>query len=298
MPHRRRSFWIGLGAQPDRQDDQRGRQDAAVQGPDEESHQGREPGAAGRRRGDLVRDRPARIRLDHPLAGGQREQREDRRRRKADDDRAGDGRRARAGRRAVTRLCQPALRSDRVEVEVTTWQLEMTAPSDLVPAPRPDLAVTLIRAERPSPELNRFLYTAVGGHWYWLDRLPWTYARWLAWLSRAGVETWVAYVDGTPAGYFELDATAHASVELAYFGLLPAFTGRGVGGWLLTKALRRAWALGPRRVWVHTCSLDGPHALANYRARGMRVCGAETALQVLPDQPSGPWPGAGTAHLS
>jgi GNAT superfamily N-acetyltransferase len=178
------------------------------------------------------------------------------------------------------------------DVEVTTWHLEMTAASDLVPAARPGLDVALVRALRPSPELSRFLYTAVGGDWYWLDRLPWTSERWLAWLSRAGVETWVASVDGTPAGYFELDATAEESVELAYFGLLPAFVGRGLGGWLLTEALRRAWALAPRRVWVHTCSLDGPHALANYRARGMRVCRVETAVQQLPERPPGPWPGA------
>ncbi len=25
------------------------------------------------------------------------------------------------------------------------------------------------------PELNRFFYKAIGGDWYWIDRLPWTY---------------------------------------------------------------------------------------------------------------------------
>lgn len=175
---------------------------------------------------------------------------------------------------------------------MTTWSLEMTAPSDLRPAPQPALEVALIQARRASPELSRFLYTAVGGRWYWLDRLPWTYERWQEWLARPGVETWVAYVDGTPAGYFELDGSAGDSVELAYFGLLPEVTGRGLGGWLLTRALERAWALGPRRVWVHTCTLDGPWALANYRARGMRICAVETAMQQLPPQSPGPWPGA------
>ena len=50
-------------------------------------------------------------------------------------------------------------------------------------------------------------------------------------------------------------------VEIAYFGLLPAFHGRGWGGALLEHALRRGFELGSR-VWVHTCTLDGPHALA------------------------------------
>ena len=172
----------------------------------------------------------------------------------------------------------------------------MTDPAELRRVPRPDLDVTLIHARRPSPELGRFLYTAVGGPWYWTDRLSWTYQRWLEWLARPGIETWVAHVDGTPAGYFELDGTTAGSVELAYFGLMPEVVGRGLGGWLLTKALERAWALGPRRVWVRTCSLDGPRALANYRARGMRVFHVETATQVLPEQPPGPWPGAGSTR--
>lgn len=69
------------------------------------------------------------------------------------------------------------------------------------------------------------------------------------------------------AGYCELHPVG-ADVEIAYFGLLPAFHGRGLGGALLEHALRRGFELGAR-VWVHTCSLDGAHALANYRARGL-----------------------------
>jgi len=179
-----------------------------------------------------------------------------------------------------------------VQVEVTTWSLQMTDPGELRRAPKPDLDLALTRARRPSPELSRFLYTAVGGNWYWIDRLAWTYEQWLDWQSRPGVETWVAYVEGTPAGYFELDASSAGQVELAYFGLLPAFVGQGLGGWLLSEALGRAWALGPDRVWVHTCTLDGPHALANYQARGMRVFHEAVAVQELDAEPPGPWPGA------
>lgn len=159
-------------------------------------------------------------------------------------------------------------------MQVTTWSLEMRSPEELRPAPRPsafaDLA--LVQARRPSPAFARFLYATVGRDWQWIDRLPWSDAEWLAWLDRPRVETWVAYVEGTPAGYFQLDgASEPGSVEIAYFGLMPGFIGKGLGGWLLTEAIRRAWALGAARVWVHTCSLDGPHALANYQARGLRV---------------------------
>jgi GNAT superfamily N-acetyltransferase len=53
--------------------------------------------------------------------------------------------------------------------------------------------------------------------------------------------------------------------------LLPEFIGRGLGGALLTSAIDEAWRLSPKRVWVHTCTLDHPQALANYQARGMVV---------------------------
>lgn len=51
------------------------------------------------------------------------------------------------------------------------------------------------------------------------------------------------------------------NVEIAYFGLLPRFIERGLGGALLTATVERAWAMGARRVWVHTCSLVHPSAL-------------------------------------
>src|SRR5438132_11321889 len=85
------------------------------------------------------------------------------------------------------------------------------------------------RADVPSPELSRFLYTAVGGQWYWTDRLNWDYARWLTYLDRPAVETLVLYVSGTPAGYVELEVQANDNVEVAYFGLLPRFIGNGLG---------------------------------------------------------------------
>ena len=75
-------------------------------------------------------------------------------------------------------------------------------------------------------------------------------------------------VRGAPAGYFELRRDDEADVEIAYFGLLHQFLGRGLGAHLLTEAVERAWAIGATRVWLHTCSLDHPAALPNYVKRG------------------------------
>ena len=161
-------------------------------------------------------------------------------------------------------------------MEVTTWYLEMRHPDELRGRPVPEGDLTVVRAALPSPAFSRFLYTAVGGNWHWTERLPWDDDHWQQYLARPEVETWVAYISGTPAGYIELEAQRDSNVEIVYFGLLPSFIGRGLGGYLLTFGVQRAWAMGARRVWLHTCSLDGPHALANYQARGFRIYRTET----------------------
>jgi len=175
---------------------------------------------------------------------------------------------------------------------VTTTSLEMTDRDQLRPAGAGGPGFQLIRAEIPCPELNRFLYTVVGADWWWYSRLPWDRVRWLAYLDRPDLETWIAYVSGTPAGYFELERQGGGDVELAYFGLLPGFIGKGLGGQLLTAAIARAWDMAARRVWVHTCDLDHPQALSNYQARGFRIFRTEQKMEALPDEPLQPWPGA------
>jgi ribosomal protein S18 acetylase RimI-like enzyme len=177
-------------------------------------------------------------------------------------------------------------------ISVTTYYLEMHKPRDLRPKRSPRTDLTLGRVVTPSPELNRFFYTTVGADWYWTVRLPWTYQRWLEYLNRPELVTWILSVQGVPAGYFELEAQPGPEVEIAYFGLLPQFVGTGLGGHLLTCAIERGWARGARRVWVHTCSLDHPQALANYQARGMTLYKQETQLEEQPSRSPGPWPGA------
>lgn len=175
---------------------------------------------------------------------------------------------------------------------VTTWYLEQRERAQLKPARVPSPAPQFIRAEIPSPALNRYLYTHVGGDWYWQDRLSWTYARWMQWLDRPQVQTWVMHERGTPAGYFELEKQPSDDVEIAYFGLAPEFIGRGLGGHLLTVCLEKAWAMNAKRVWVHTCSLDHPVALKAYQARGMTLYKTETHEKDVPERPIGLWPGA------
>jgi GNAT superfamily N-acetyltransferase len=139
---------------------------------------------------------------------------------------------------------------------------------------------------------HRFLSGTVGARWTWYTRLSWDYARWLAYLDRPELETCVAHVSRSPAGYFELEGQGEGNVEVAYFGLFPGFIGKGVGGELLTGAIIRAWDMGAAQVWVHTCDLDHQAALPNYQARGLQVFRIEQRVEQLPDEPLKPWPGA------
>lgn len=186
--------------------------------------------------------------------------------------------------------------SKRATVRIT--YLEMLSPDEVRPSASTPPDTLLMQAAEASPELGRFLYTAVGGAWYWRDRLAWTWREWHERLSRPEVETWVLYVRGTPAGYFELEAQPKGNAQIIYFGLIPSFVGRGLGGYLLTKAAERAWRMrsGIVRVWVHTCSLDHASALPNYLKRGFRIFTEETTVLNLPDVPPGPWPGAMGPH--
>jgi GNAT superfamily N-acetyltransferase len=153
--------------------------------------------------------------------------------------------------------------------------LEMTEPGALRAAPVPagDLA---IRLEAPCPApLYRSLYLGVGEAYRWTDRAAWTDEEIEAHLRSSRSEVWTLRVDGEIGGYFELTLCEDGSVEIAYFGLLPAFVGRGLGGHLCSEAVRRAWARAPTRVWLHTCTFDHPAALGNYIKRGFKVTRVE-----------------------
>ncbi len=173
--------------------------------------------------------------------------------------------------------------------DITTYYLEMTDPGQLLPAKSPRTPFELRQAEIPLPELNRFLYAAVGPKYHWLDRRVWSYERWSAYLDRPEVETWIAYVRNTPAGYFELERQAGEQTEIVYFGLLEKFVGQGLGGAMLTAAVERAWRPPTRRVWVHTCTLDHPQALPNYQARGFRLYQEEVKPKDIQPLPTEPW---------
>jgi GNAT superfamily N-acetyltransferase len=172
--------------------------------------------------------------------------------------------------------------------QVTTYFLDMNHPGRLRPKPAPLGGLALSRVEHPTPELNHFFFVNVGRPWRWYSRLAWSYAEWSGYVQRPGVHTWLGYLDGSPLGYAEL-VEKQGQVELAFFGMLPGFLSKGLGGWFLSEALKCAWRLNPQRVWVHTCSLDHKYAVANYQARGFRLYDEKTEVETIPDDDDPIW---------
>jgi GNAT superfamily N-acetyltransferase len=173
-------------------------------------------------------------------------------------------------------------------IEVTRTYLEMRAASAFLAARCDDPSVRIEQMHECSPSFYRHLYVEVGKNYHWIDRLPWSDEQIADHLQQAEITLWLMTCGDAPAGYFELRHCEDGSVEIAYFGLLPAFLGRGLGKHLLTCATEQAWADGANRVWLHTCTLDDPAALPNYLKRGFQPFKTEKYSVELPAMKSVP----------
>ena len=128
-------------------------------------------------------------------------------------------------------------------------------------------------------QLNKFFYKSVGQKHNWVDRLIWTEKQWIEYVSNPKVETYVLKAKGDFAGYFELILHLEANeVEIACLGLLAEYQNKKLGSFILSAAIKNSFLKKPKRVWVHTCSLDHKNALNNYISRGMKVFKTETVL--------------------
>ncbi|UCD82164.1 MAG: GNAT family N-acetyltransferase [Desulfobacterales bacterium] len=175
-----------------------------------------------------------------------------------------------------------------MEIETTTTFLEMLSRKDFKPKILNRDDVWVKKVEIPTPVINHFFFVNVGRPWKWYSRLKWTLAEWKALVEKETVTTWIGYIKGSPFGYIELVRQLE-SVEIAFFGLLPQYIGMGLGGFLLSEAIRLAWELNPQRVWVHTCTLDHKYALDNYLARGLIICKKEKKIEQIPDDDDPIW---------
>ena len=130
----------------------------------------------------------------------------------------------------------------------------------------------LVKKINPDFQLNKFFYKQVGKKHRWLDRLNWSDEKWINYISNENLDTYIISDSENLVGFFELLNNPHLSeTEISYFGLLEEYIGRGIGGYALSVAIRKSFEKDIKRVWLHTCTLDHPNALKNYKARGMTV---------------------------
>ena len=128
-------------------------------------------------------------------------------------------------------------------------------------------------------QLNKFFYKRIGKKHHWVDRLSWSDKQWIDYVSDKKVITYVLKFKDDLAGYFELILHPEKEeVEIAYLGLLEEYQNKKLGSHLLSSAIKNSFINKPKRVWVHTCSLDHKNALNNYKSRGMKIFKTETIL--------------------
>ncbi|KQT31698.1 GCN5 family acetyltransferase [Sphingomonas sp. Leaf412] len=154
---------------------------------------------------------------------------------------------------------------DEVATIVTTLEMRRRPPL----RPLPASPLRLVRWAMPDPDKYRILFRRVGARWLWYSRLAMDDAALTAIVHDPDIHVHAA-VDraGVEVGMLELDFRHAGQCELSYVALVPELAGKGLGRWLMAEALARAWAPGVERVWLHTCTLDHPHALGFYRAQG------------------------------
>ena len=161
--------------------------------------------------------------------------------------------------------------------EVQRNYLEINSIQYLKKVIEPEGSYSLELLDPVNFQLNKFFYRNIGKKHKWIDRLVWTDAQWIDYVSNKNVKTYVFKFKNDLAGFFELIShDDKKEVEIAYFGLLEEFQNKKLGSYLLSEAIQKSFNKGIDRVWVHTCSLDHKNALNNYIARGMKIFKTET----------------------
>ncbi|MDQ0320377.1 GNAT superfamily N-acetyltransferase [Pararhizobium capsulatum DSM 1112] len=167
---------------------------------------------------------------------------------------------------------------------VHVTELEMTTPpKQSLPVPV-NIQTAIMRVPAIPPAFYRFLYLQVGRRWHWVDRLRMDDEALTAALHNPGNAVTVLYVNGAPAGFFELLKIDEDTLELSHFGMFEHALGLGIGKWFLLQALYAAWSSNPKVVRVSTNDLDHPRALQLYQRFGFSpVATRDTTVLPLTD---------------
>ncbi|MAV81133.1 MAG: GNAT family N-acetyltransferase [Flavobacteriales bacterium] len=164
-----------------------------------------------------------------------------------------------------------------MKTEINRYYLEIHSSKELKESREPSDEFEILKINPPDFQLNKFFYKNVGKKHRWIDRLVWTDIQWTDYVNDSKVDTFILKQINNMIGYFELIYHKNVDeVEIAYLGLLEEHLNKKLGSFLLYSALKKSFLKAPKRIWVHTCSLDHKNALSNYLDRGMKVFKEET----------------------
>ncbi len=144
-----------------------------------------------------------------------------------------------------------------------TYMERTMLPGEAPLAPERDASFAL--EPNVSLELYRDLHRKVGEEWLWWERLVLDDTTLGKLIFNPSTEIRILSVGGETAGFAELDLSDASAPAIKYFGLLPDFIGRRLGGFMMESLLYQAWQPPVRRVTLDTCDLDHPGAIDFYR---------------------------------
>jgi ribosomal protein S18 acetylase RimI-like enzyme len=135
----------------------------------------------------------------------------------------------------------------------------------------PSIEISIAHEMAPSVAQYRELYDQVGRPWLWYERRLLNDPALALMLKGAQHELHVARANKALVGFFELNGA-----EIAFFGLTLPYIGRGIGPWLLDRAIARGFERGAKHMELNTNTLDHPAALGTYCKAGFRITWRET----------------------
>ncbi len=158
-------------------------------------------------------------------------------------------------------------------IDVTVTFLEMQRPPAHYPHPPANINIALMKTRDMPLHFYRYLTDRVGRKWHWVNILRLGDEELETKIRKPGRDIRVLYLDGAPAGFFDINPYSADETEIAYFGMMEHATGLGLGRWFLGAAIEAAWATNPRQIVVQTCTLDHPAALPLYQKLGFSPVG-------------------------
>ena len=156
-------------------------------------------------------------------------------------------------------------------IEIKRFYLQIRSLEELNKVKKPSKSLKVEKSSN-NFQLNKFFYREIGKKHRWVDRLSWSNDTWINYLNNKNLHTCVLKKNDDLVGYYEKIYYEESNeFEIAYFGIMEEYIGKGYGGFLLSEALESCLKEKVSRIWVHTCSLDHENAIKNYLARGMKL---------------------------